>query len=73
MKKIPTILLEPVFELGQVVYCRTDREQRPMIVSGYIFEGSEDILYRAADLEGDFIGRYYHFSEEPDQSLKLNL
>lgn len=61
------LTIEVKYEVGQIVYLKTDPEQSPRIVYGYYFDNKGiDILYRLAS--GINTSQHYDFeiTEEKD-------
>jgi hypothetical protein len=65
------MIINPKYEIGQIVYLKTDLDQLPRIVFGYIIYRSVEIIYKIA--HGTNNSEHYEFelSDEKDVLLKL--
>lgn len=65
------ITFEIQLEIGEVVYLKTDREQLPRFVVGYIIRPQESIVY---DLQsgGESVTSHYAFEISKEINVLLN-
>jgi len=54
------MIIDNKFDLGSLVYLKTDKEQLPRVVIGILINPSRTILYRLAQSTTD----NYHFEQE---------
>ena len=60
------IIIDAKYEIGQIVYLKTDKEQLERVVFGYFYDGTL-LLYRLAC--GTDISQHYDFEMTAEKSI----